>query len=82
MILHFYNDKKFGTVAISFYFFSSELLSHVYIGDVKCDVVCNVGHDVTPYLLTFANRNNTICVALPKVAKASTVKCRSCLQFC
>jgi hypothetical protein len=26
--------------------------------------------------------NNHICVALPKVAKASTVKCRCCLQFC
>ncbi len=76
MLLLFYNDKKCDTI------FPSELLSYVYIGDVKCDVVCDVTHDIMPYLLTLANRNNPICVALPKVAKASTVKCHSCLQFC
>ncbi len=41
------------------------LLSYIYIGNVKSDVA--------PYLLTLANRNNPICVAFPKVAKASSV---------
>jgi hypothetical protein len=41
-------------------------ISYVYIGDVKCNVVRNV----TPNLLTLAN---TISVAMPKVAKASTI---------
>ncbi len=42
----------------------------VYIGDVKH----NVAHDVAPYLLTLANRNDPICVVSPKVAKASTIR--------
>jgi hypothetical protein len=29
---------------------------------------------IAPYLLTLANRNHPICVVLPKVAKARTVK--------
>ncbi len=33
---------------------------------------------VTPYLLTLANRNNPICVASPKVAKASTIVIVAC----
>ncbi len=41
---------------------------------VKHDVTSNVARNVTPYLLTLANRNDPICVAPPKVAKASKVK--------
>ncbi len=47
--------------------FGVACLSCVYIGDVKRDFV--------PYLLTLANRNDDICIAPPKVAKASQVKC-------
>ena len=41
--------------------------------------------NVNDPLLTLANRNNPICVALPKVAKASTVVtvvCHCRPQFC
>ncbi len=41
-------------------------LSCIYIVDVKCNVACNVEHDVAPYLLTLVNRNNPICVASPR----------------
>ncbi len=47
------------------------LLSHVYIGDVKRDVVREIASVIVPYLLTLANRNDPISVAPPKVAKAS-----------
>jgi hypothetical protein len=30
-------------------------------------------HDIAPFLLTLANRNNPICVVLAKMAKASTI---------
>ncbi len=46
-------------------------LSCVYVGDVKRDVARDIPGDIAPYLLTLANRNNPICVAPPKVAKAS-----------
>ncbi len=56
-------------------------LSCVYIGNVKCDAVCNIAGVVVFYLLTLANRNYPICVTLPKVAKASTVvDCRLSLS--
>ncbi len=48
-------------------------LSRIYIGDVKCDVMCHIMGVITLYLLTSANRNYPICVASPKVAKVSTV---------
>jgi hypothetical protein len=51
-------------------------LSRIYIGNVK--------HDVAPYLLTLANRNDPISVKTPKVAKASTivaVVCRCCQHY-
>ncbi len=48
-------------------------LTHVYIGDVKCDVACNIASIITFYLLTLANRNYPICVKSSKVAEASTV---------
>ncbi len=44
-------------------------MDHFYIGDVKG----NVARNVTPYLLTLDNRNDPICVVLPKVAKESTI---------
>jgi hypothetical protein len=40
---------------------------------------------IAPYLLTLANRNDPIHVALPKVAKASTivtVTCRCHRRYC
>jgi hypothetical protein len=40
-------------------------MRNIYIGNVK--------HDVAPYFLTLANRNDPICVTSPKVAKASTI---------
>ncbi len=40
----------------------------------KHGVTSNVARNVTPYLLTLANRNYPICVAPLKVAKASRVK--------
>ncbi len=54
------------------------LLWIIYIGDVLPDVTCDRLGIITPYLLTLANRNDPICVAAPKVAKASTVSC-SCV---
>ncbi len=44
---------------------SFKCLSCIYIGDAK--------HDVASYFLALANRNDPICVAPLKVAKASTV---------
>jgi hypothetical protein len=35
-------------------------LSHVYIGDVKRDVECDIAGDIAPYLLTLANGNSLI----------------------
>jgi hypothetical protein len=54
--------------------FSNIMLWIMYIGDVKRNVARHVTHDVTPYLLTLANRNDPICVVSPKVAKASTTR--------
>jgi len=48
-------------------------LSGVYIGEVQCNIVRDNANDFMPYLLTLADRNDPICVVLPKVAKASTV---------
>jgi hypothetical protein len=47
----------------------NEPLRIVYIGDVKRD---NTSNSDT-HLLTLANRNDPICVASSKVAKASTI---------
>ncbi len=45
----------------------------VYHSSAKwCVYISDVAGDIAPYLLTLANRNNPICVAPPKVAKAST----------
>ncbi len=49
-----------------------------YIGNVKRNVTCDVAHHVTPYLLTLANRNDPISVAMPKVAKVSTIMAFAC----
>ncbi len=46
-------------------------LSCVYIGDVQHDIAHDKARDIAPYLVTLANRNDPICVASPKVAKAS-----------
>ncbi len=47
-----------------------EPLRIVYIGDVNSR---NNAGDSNTFLLTLANRNAPICVALSKVAKASTI---------
>jgi hypothetical protein len=52
--------------------FANIMLWIIYIGDVKRNVARHVTHDVTPCLLTLANRNDPICVVSPKMAKAST----------
>jgi hypothetical protein len=47
---------------------------------MTCENARNNALDIMPYLLTLADRNDPICVAPPKVAKASTivtVPCRS-----
>jgi hypothetical protein len=49
------------------------LLRIVYIGDVKRNNACNNAGNSDTYLLTLANRNDPICVASSKVAKASTI---------
>jgi hypothetical protein len=55
--------------------------TQIYIGDVKHDAASEIAGIIMLYLLTLANRNNPICVALPKVAKASTVAdCRVLLS--
>jgi len=57
------------------------LLSRVYIGDVLRDIV----GVIMPNSLTLAIRNVPISVALPKVAKASTivtVACCCCWHYC
>jgi hypothetical protein len=67
-------------LTIKKYFFHT-LLSYIYIGNVKRNVARNITGIITLYLLTLANRNYPICVALPKVAKASTVvDCRVSLS--
>ncbi len=50
-----------------------EPLRIVYIGDVKRNNSHNNAGDSNTYLLTLANRNDTIFVASSKVAKASTI---------
>jgi hypothetical protein len=45
---------------------------------LHCDVKRDIAHDVAPYLLTLANRNDPICVVSPKVAKASTMVTVAC----
>ncbi len=64
------------------------VLRIVYIGDV---ILVKTSATVTEYVLALAtlgdaprNRNNPICVALPKVAKARTtasVACRCCQHY-
>jgi hypothetical protein len=49
------------------------LLRIVYIADVKRDNAHDNASHSNTYLLTLANRNDPICVALSKVAKASTI---------
>ncbi len=44
----------------------------IYIGDVKRYNTRDNANDSDTYLLTLANRNDPICVASSKVAKAST----------
>ncbi len=41
---------------------------------LSCVYISDVAHDVAPYFLTLANRNDPACVAPPKVAKTSKVK--------
>ncbi len=53
-------------------------ISPVYIGNVKDNVALNVACDIAPYLLTLANKNDPISVAMPKVAKASTIVAVAC----
>jgi hypothetical protein len=56
-------------------------LSCIYIGDVKHDAASEIAGIIVLYLLTLANRNHPICVALPKVDKGSTVAdCRVLLS--
>jgi len=45
----------------------------VYIGDVKRDNARDNAGNSDTYLLTLANRNDPICVASSKVAKAITI---------
>ncbi len=45
----------------------------VYIWDVNSNNACNNAGDSDTYLLTLANRNDPICVASSRVAKASTI---------
>jgi hypothetical protein len=45
----------------------------IYIGDVKRDNTRDNVGDSGTYLLSLANRNDPICVASFKVAKASTI---------
>jgi hypothetical protein len=45
--------------------------SHIYIGNVKRDVACDIAGIIAPYLLTLANRNDPISVMTLNMAKAS-----------
>jgi hypothetical protein len=49
------------------------LLRIVYIGEVQRDNAHDNAGNSDTYLLTLANRNDPICVASSKVAKASTI---------
>ncbi len=73
--------STFGQSADNEKYFFHTLLSYIYIGNVKCNVARNITGIIALYLHTLANRNYPICVALPKVAKASTVAdCRVSLS--
>ena len=42
------------------------------------DIPCDIAGIIAPYLLTLANRNDPISVAMPKVTKASTIVAVGC----
>jgi hypothetical protein len=77
LIVDLFFSTLFINVTRGMVYYSS-LLSCVYTGNVEHNVVHNVVHNVecnvAPYLLTLANGNDPISVALPKVANASKVK--------
>ncbi len=59
--------------------------SCVYIGDIYHDIKHDIAGVIAPYLLTLGNRNDPISVAMPNVAKASTivaVMCHCCQGHC
>jgi hypothetical protein len=45
----------------------------IYLGDILHNIVRDIAGVIAPCLLTLANRNDPICVASPKVDKASTI---------
>ncbi len=49
------------------------------------NIALDIAGIILPYLLTLANRNDPISVAIPKVAKASTIAdiaCCCCRLYC
>ncbi len=70
LVLDFFFKSRFALILKVFPPKVSEPLRTIYIGDVNSR---NNAGDSNTCLLTLANRNDPICIASSKVAKASTI---------